>query len=57
MVLALIKFLTALMKFLPEVRKLLRLLSESPEEARAKIMDRIIAEEEQLKKTGRPKWD
>jgi hypothetical protein len=54
---AIIAFLTALFKFFPEVRKLLRLLQDTPEEKRAEIMERISAEEKQLAETGRPKWD
>jgi hypothetical protein len=56
-VVTIISFLTTLMKFLPEVRKLLKLLSDTPEEKRAEIMEKIAAEEKILAETGRPKWD
>jgi hypothetical protein len=54
---AIITFLTAFMKFFPEVRKLLKLLEDTPEEKRAEIMEKITAEEKILAETGRPKWD
>jgi hypothetical protein len=54
---SIIAFITALLKFFPEVRKLLKLLSDTPEEKRAEIMEKITAEEKILAETGRPKWD
>jgi hypothetical protein len=49
--------ITGFFKFFPEIRKLIRVLSKTPEEKRSDVMEKIDADFEHLRKTGRPKWD
>ena len=46
-----------ILKFLPEIRKLIKVLSESPAQKAALITKQISDEAERLKNKGRPTWE
>jgi hypothetical protein len=52
----LLALIAGIIRFLPEVRKLILLLEKSPAEKRAEITDLISKEAERLKVEGRPTW-
>lgn len=52
-----LELLTGIIKFLPEVRKLLSVLICSPAEKAQEITKLISEEADNLKANGRPKWD
>jgi hypothetical protein len=52
----LLALIAGIIRFLPEVRKLILLLEKSPAEKRAEITDLISKEAEKLKFEGRPTW-
>ena len=49
--------ISGIVKFLPEVRKLIQLLQDTPAEKRAEITAKISSEAEKLRMTGRPTWE
>lgn len=51
-----IALVSGIVKFLPEVRKLIEVLSKSPAEKAAEITEAISKESEKLRMEGRPKW-
>lgn len=52
-----IALITGILKFLPEVRKLIEILSKSPAQKAAEITEMISKESEKLRSEGRPKWE
>lgn len=48
--------IAGIVRFLPEVRKLILLLEKSPAEKRAEITDLISKEADKLRTEGRPTW-
>jgi hypothetical protein len=48
---------SGILKFLPEIRKLIKVLSESPAQKAALITKQISDEAERLKNKGRPTWE
>lgn len=52
-----LSLITGIIKFLPEVRKLISLLQKTPAEKRAEITALISNESEKLKTVGRPTWE
>lgn len=53
----LIALISGIVQFLPEVRKLIYLLQESPAERKEIIVASINDEAEKLKRAGRPTWE
>jgi hypothetical protein len=53
----LIQLITGILKFLPEVTKLVRILEKSPAEKKAQITETLVKESEKLKRMGRPEWE
>jgi hypothetical protein len=52
----LLALISGIIKFLPEIRKLIAVLSKSPAERAAKITKIICDEEAKLQIEGRPEW-
>lgn len=52
-----LSLIAGIVKFLPEVRKLILLLQKAPAEKKEEITETVCKEAEQLKAAGRPKWD
>jgi hypothetical protein len=53
----LLALVSGILKFLPEIRKLIRVLSESPAQKAALITKQISDEADRLKSEGRPTWE
>ncbi len=53
----LLALVSGFLKFLPEIRKLIKVLSESPAQKAALITQQISDEAERLKNKGRPTWE
>lgn len=53
----LLTLIAGIVKFLPEVRKLVLILEKSPAQRAAEISRLISEESEQLRLTGRPTWE
>lgn len=51
-----IALVSGIVKFLPEVRKLIEVLSKSPAEKAAEITESLSRESERLRTEGRPSW-
>lgn len=49
-------FVSGVFKFMPEVRKLIQVLQQSPQERVAKVVKLIDDEATKLRTTGRPEW-
>jgi hypothetical protein len=54
---AILEIIQGVLKFPAEVLSLIRILRDTPEESREKIMIAMQKESDQLDKTGRPTWD
>lgn len=52
-----LQLITGILKFLPEIRKLIQVLEKSPAEKKAEITALLSKESEQLRITGRPTWE
>jgi hypothetical protein len=52
----LLALISGIVKFLPEIRKLVAILSNAPAEKAALVSKMICDEEALLKADGRPKW-
>lgn len=53
----LLALVSGILKFLPEIRKLVKVLSEAPAQRAALITKQISDEAERLKGDGRPTWE
>ncbi|NDG28137.1 MAG: hypothetical protein EB120_13305 [Proteobacteria bacterium] len=53
----LLALVSGILKFLPEIRKLIKVLSESPAHKAALITQQISDEADRLKSEGRPTWE
>lgn len=53
----LLTLIAGVIKFLPEVRKLILILEKSPAQRAAEISKLISEESERLRLTGRPTWE
>lgn len=53
----LLALVSGILKFLPEIRKLIKVLSESPAQKAALITQQISDEADRLKSEGRPTWE
>lgn len=51
-----IALVSGIVKFLPEVRKLIEVLSKSPAQKAAEITEALSKESERLRTEGRPTW-
>jgi len=51
-----IALITGILKFLPEIRKLVLVLEKSPAQRAAGISTLLSEESEKLRTTGRPTW-
>jgi hypothetical protein len=51
-----LKLVSQVIKFLPEVRKLILILTTAPSKKAASVSSLISEEAEKLKNKGRPKW-
>lgn len=54
---AILALITAVLQFPKEIIALSKMLKDTPEEARQKIMIAAQKESDNFKKTGRPTWD
>lgn len=52
-----IGLVTGILKFLPEVKNLIKILQKSPEQKAQRIRELISNEAEQIRETGRPTWE
>jgi len=52
-----LQLIAGILKFLPEIRKLILVLEKSPAEKKAEITAILSKESEQLRITGRPTWE
>ena len=52
-----LQLITGILKFLPEIRKLILVLEKSPAEKKSEITALLSKESEQLRITGRPTWE
>lgn len=52
-----LQLITGILKFLPEIRKLILVLEKSPAEKKSEITAILSKESEQLRITGRPTWE
>jgi hypothetical protein len=53
----LLSLIAGIVKFLPEIRKLVLILEKSPAQRAAEISKLITEESEKLRLTGRPTWE
>ena len=53
----LLSLIAGIVKFLPEIRKLVLILEKSPAERASHISKLITDESEKLRLTGRPTWE
>jgi hypothetical protein len=52
-----IGLVTGILKFLPEVKNLIKILQKSPEQKAQRIRGLISQEAESLREKGRPTWE
>lgn len=52
-----LQLIAGILKFLPEIRKLILVLEKSPAEKKSEITAILSKESEQLRITGRPTWE
>lgn len=52
-----IGLVTGILKFLPEVKNLIKILQKSPEQKAQRIRQLISDEANALKESGRPTWE